>query len=427
MKVIKTSIAALFLVMIVAMNAFASFTTAMPVRPDTPRLRWKGKTIRITISNSVTQPNSNIKSDSDVMAAIRASIESWQSVADIEFILDASDKQSVSPSGNIGDGVSLITIAQSPDNVLLFSKNPQAESANTRVFYNAKGFITEADVVLNPFQQFSTDGTFGTFDLQSTLTHEIGHLLGLRHSSVLGAAMYASRSRNGAFGIVDLSSRNLSDSDIAAVRDLYGVRGDVTVCCATITGKLLSGDERSIKNLRVWAEDSKSGKVVAQAEALSDGSFRLGGLPTDTYSIFWEKKDDGTGSSFGELGPATVSNGEIYILNDKMVLRHPDFALDYLGINSQIADSAVPVSTGRQYLLYLGGKNLDTKGLNIVFNSPYLKIINQSLTQQDFGDGVSVMTITINVDQNAPAGAYSIFAARADGSISSMIGALSIK
>ncbi|CAN5427069.1 hypothetical protein BH10ACI2_BH10ACI2_23030 [soil metagenome] len=427
MKILRAILATMFLVTLVTLNTFASYTSSMAVKPDSPRLRWKGKTVKISISNGMISPNSSIKSDSDVISAIKSSLESWQSIADVDFVVEITDKQSVSPSGVSGDGVSLITIAQTPENVLLFSKDPQAESAITRYFYNGKGFITEADIVLNPFQQFSTDGTFGTFDLQATITHEIGHLLGLHHSSVLGATMSESRPRNGAFGISDLSSRSLAESDIAAIRDLYGVKGDEVPCCAAIAGKLLTADKGGVKNIRVWVEDSETGRVAAQVEAAGDGSFRIGGLPEATYSIFWEKKDDGTGSAFGELDPATVIKGETTVLSDKMVLKRPDFSLEYLGINSQLADSAVPLVAGRQYLLYLGGKHLNSKGINIVFNSRYIKVIHQSVSQQDFGDEVSVINVTVNVDQNAPPGSYSIFAARPDGSISSMIGALSVE
>jgi len=166
---------------------------------DIQRFRWKNRTIKVTVSNTLLNENSNVKLGSEVVEAISRSLLAWQKVADIEFQIDTSDRQSVSPSGVAGDGVSLITIAQTPENLLFFSKDAETASAKTRIFYNAKGFITEADIVLNPYQQFSTDGTFGTYDLESTLTHEVGHLLGLRHSSVLGATMLDNFGKVGVF------------------------------------------------------------------------------------------------------------------------------------------------------------------------------------------------------------------------------------
>ena len=199
---------------------------AAPVNVDTQRFRWKNNTIRVAVSSSLTRENSNIKTDSDVMGAIQRSLNSWQDVADIEFKVDQSDRQSVSPSGFAGDGVSLITIAQTPENLIFFSKDADSASAKTRIFYNIKGFITEADIVLkNAYGQFSTDGTFGTYDLESALTHEIGHLLGLRHSGVLGA-MLDNFGKIGVFGIRDYSPRSLSASDVAAIRELYGPKAD---------------------------------------------------------------------------------------------------------------------------------------------------------------------------------------------------------
>src|SRR5688500_18747810 len=198
-------------------------------------LRWKAGPVRIAISASLLRESSNIKRQSDVAGAIARSLETWSRAADIEFSQVSTDKLSASPSGIAGDGVSLITIAQTPENVLLFAKDPENAAATTRVFYN-RGIITEADIVLNPYQQFSTDGTLGTFDLESTITHEIGHLLGLAHSSVLGSTMHSNYGKNGVFGLQNFSSRTLSADDLAAVRALYGVSDETVDCCGSIDG-----------------------------------------------------------------------------------------------------------------------------------------------------------------------------------------------
>ncbi|HVF46209.1 MAG TPA: matrixin family metalloprotease [Pyrinomonadaceae bacterium] len=425
MKAVRYIVTAVLLTTLVASTGFASPSALPAGKTDPQRLSWRAREIRIALSTSLRQSNSNLKFGRDVWGAVRRSLDAWESVADIEFLVEESDRQSLSPSGNAGDGISLITIAPTPENVLLFSNNFEAESAKTRVFYNGKGFITEADIVLNPFQQFSTDGTFGTFDLQATLTHEIGHLLGLQHSDVLGATMSNSLSRNGTFGILDFGSRTLSASDIAAVRALYGTTEDGPNCCSAVAGKLTVGTGRGAKGIRVWAEEVETGRVVAQAETASDGSFRLGGLEAATYSLFWQRSEDN--GAVGELGLVVLTKGESRSVDEKIVAPRSDLSLKYIGVNSQLTDFAVPVMGGRQYIIFLGGSGLDPENVRFGFSSPFFEVSPGSVITRDFGSDVSVVSFVLTVADGAPHGMYSVFAYARDGSRTSLIGALSVE
>jgi hypothetical protein len=84
--------------------------------------------------------------------------------------------------------------------------------ATTIVNYNPNtGVISEADIVVNDqFYKYTAQPTpgVGEADLQNTLTHEVGHLLGMAHSDVSEATM---------FGSADLSEtkkRSLHRDDI---------------------------------------------------------------------------------------------------------------------------------------------------------------------------------------------------------------------
>ncbi len=425
MKGLRTFIGSLLITALAAGSGFASYMSAAPQRPDQQNLRWKTRQIRVSLSNSLTQPSFNIKFDSDVIGAVMRSFRAWEAVANVEFVTEVSEKQGISPSGT-GDGISLITIAQTPENVLLFSKEPDRESAKTRVFYN-KGSIIEADIVLNPFQQFSTDGTYGTFDLQATLTHEIGHMLGLRHSAVLGATMSESLPKNGTFGTADLSARTLSRNDIASIRDLYDFQDSDQACCGVITGRLAGPIGRSFKgSVRVWAEESETGRLIAQSEASADGTFRLGGLPDSAYTVFWQVGDD-ENSSIGELGLASIQEGNTVTLNGKIApLSNGSPVVEFIGINSFLANTAVPIKSGRDYFIYLGGKDLDPRGVGIQFNSPFIRVVPSTYSRPRTGDSTSVLSLIVSVDPEAPAGLYTVYATGTNGSRASLLGALKV-
>ncbi|MDQ6788139.1 MAG: matrixin family metalloprotease [Acidobacteriota bacterium] len=415
-----------FLLLFAFAAASSAYTLQFADEGKTIRLHWKNSVIPIALSSSLLKANPNIRPEADVLSAVRRSLKAWETVANIKFELTIVDRQSVSPAGKSGDAVNLITIAQTPENVLLFSNDTEEVSARTRTFFNGKGYVTEADVVLNPYQQFSTDGSIGTFDLEAVLTHEIGHLLGLEHSSISGATMFERQGKNGTYNLPSFAARTLAEDDIAGVRALYGAKNSDSDCCAAVNGKLMPSAGKTAKDVQVWLEEAETNRVIAGVLTNADGSFRLEGLPEGKYQVF--AQGFGKNSQSAQmLGEVELGKGKTATFIKKIKNTAKPFDLSYVGFNGQISELAVSLNAGKSFLIYVGGKNLDAENLKIGFNSPNFSVIPSTMTRQDYGAEISVFSFEIKINSQTPAGEYSFFLHNENGENSYVVGGLTVE
>lgn len=420
----------LFVLLLLATFAFQAMGYGVQYTDEakTKALHWKSGKIPIAISTSLIKQNSSIRAESDTENAILRSLKHWEQVADIEFDVSWTDLQTVSPSGNFGDGTNLITIAPTDENLLLFGSETEDISARTRVFFNRKGFINEADIVLNPYQQFSTDGAIGTFDLEATVTHEVGHLLGLEHSSLISSTMYAHQAKNGAMNLPGFGMRTLAEDDITGIRALYGSSNLQESCCGRLIGKITRAKGKAGKNLQIWAEEASSGRVMAGVLTETDGSFMIEGLPEETYRIYTQDFDiKGTLGSTEELGEIEIKNGKTANLIKQLKGSPKNAELLYVGFNGQISELAVPLNEGKAYSIYVGGKSLDLGNVAVTFNSPFFSVSPNTVKRQDFGSQVSVFSFEVSVKSQAPPGEYSFKVQKQNGETGFIVGGISIE
>lgn len=388
-------------------------------------LRWPSQPIKIAFSRSLTEQQSNIKAGTDVVAVLRRSLRTWERVANIRFEESESPRVSVSPAGRSGDGVNLITIAATPANTLMFAKDTDEMAAATRIFFDRKGSITEADIVLNPFVQFSADGTLATYDLESTFTHELGHLLGLDHSDLVSSALYENYGQNGIYGVPNFLARSLAASDIAAIRALYGSRSPES-CCGSVAGRLAASIGSS-RNFEIWAEDAMTGRLAARTRVAGGGSFRLEGMPTGTYRLFAQSSlFSKTPTSAVMVGEVAVSAGEETSVAKRVSLSASDLELQIAGTNDEISGLAVPANAGQTLTLVIAGVNLKEGDMTIGSTSPFITVVPGTLTRRDYGDDIAAFSVQIKVAADAAFGEYSIFTRNRSGAISVIPGVISI-
>jgi predicted Zn-dependent protease len=409
----------------------------------TSQIKWPSRQIKVALSSSLNSPPSNIKAGSDVIGATRRALAHWAEAANIQFIETSSTALSISARGE-GDGISLITVADTPDNRSVFTTSDR--TGRTRVFYDPQaGTIMEADVVINPAAQFSTDGTPGTYDLEATLTHEIGHLIGLEHSSEVGAAMQPRQGTNGLYEQAALSSRTLSDDDRAGARALYGARENYGVIAGTIT----DASGAPAEGAHVWAEDAATGRVVAGNTTLANGSYRIEGLPPGHYRLLSEHSSERAAEadndfamgayadlkeSQGDLSTAesdqeiNVAAGGVAEQNISLQRGNAIFRPQVFGSNGHLSTVAVPINQGRRYTIFVGGRGVDAiSGSGISVTSPFIKVNPASLTLQS---GVNyqypIISFDLEVAPEALLGDYSIRLQTKTGEVAYISGGLTI-
>jgi hypothetical protein len=415
--------------------SFALLTAAFSVRAYEPQfadakhatpLRWKnGAMVNISFSNSLKQA-ANIKPGSDVAGAIERSLATWERAARIKFNFSWTDKLSISPQGSGGDGASLVTIAAIEENLASFAGDANSELAGrTRVFYTSRGIITEADIALNPYQQFSTDGAPGTYDLQATLTHEIGHLLGLSHSDVLGATMHAQQGKNGTYSLPAFAPRTLADDDRAGVRALYGAPiVDDLNCCGEIAGTLANSAGKPLAGLTVWAQKAGDGRLAATTRTAANGAFNFEGLTSGRYKIFAQNEKGGI--SAAQIGETEVAPDTTATLSGKSSAPQKTFDFRLVGFSGQLSTVAVPINAGRSYHIFIGG-NFNTDDVaKVETDSSLLTLIQASVSPQDYGARASVLSFQIDVAADAPKGEYSLRLVKKSGETVYLLGCLTI-
>jgi hypothetical protein len=382
-------------------------------------LKWKEQPIKLTVSPSLTE---NFK-DVDVLAIVRQSSKKWEKVANVKFEVELSDNQTSnqSVSLNAPDGVNLITIASTPENTVFLEGKINEIAAKTKIFFDSKGNITEADIVLNPYLQFSTDGTFGTFDLEATLTHEIGHILGLTHSSSYSALMNSYQPKNGLYSIPQFFFRTLSADDISKARFLYGPPAGTENCCGVVKGRVFSKGKGAVI-FQVWLEDFDTGKLQAVVLTERSGRFLIGGVETGKYRIF-AQTFKGKFAAAKQLGVIFVEPGKTSVLNEEIQLKKRSFDADSIGINGQVSKVAIPVNDQRSYLIYVGGKNL-IKNVQVKMTSDYFRILSEPSIFDNFDGNLTGLLLGLEVKEGTPEGEYTLVLENEDDEKVFLVGAI---
>ncbi|MER3428197.1 MAG: hypothetical protein C4334_08865 [Pyrinomonas sp.] len=393
-------------------------------------VRWNKKSIRFALSDSFfVAPN--VRADrAEIVRAVRRALARWSAETGLHLGLALSSTQSVSSSASSGDGINLITVADAPENLALFADEGDL-AGRTRVFFNPRsGAISEADIALNPNLLFSTDGTPGTFDLEATLTHELGHALGLAHSAVLGSIMRPRLRMNDAReSVVDL--RQLAEDDRAAARALYRPNAE----WGSLMGKLLFADGGPIFGAHIFIEEAATGRVIAGGITREDGSYRIDGLPAGSYNLRIEPMDGPI--ELGEIArssyapnvfravaserPIEVAFNSATEFNAKLENVAPKLNPRLLGLTAHL--SAVPLSLvpGRTYTVLIGGEGLD-EVVAASSDSPYVAV--EEVRSQGEVAGLSLLSVSVRVDAAAPVGEYSLRLQTMEGESAWIAGAL---
>ena len=287
----------------------------------------------VTILTADQTPDGQLN---EIEAAIQESLSVWTSVPGTLLTpssLGTLQRTLAPPDCNSSDGFNVICFNQDDPGfalgVLAFTRVVSADTVGAQLPSGAGlstfvGQIMDADVLLlptDPNTTFATPAALpsnpNAYDLESILTHELGHTFGFNHSGVWGAMMFPFAPPPGQLTGTRPAAQSpdapLSDDDRTGLRVLYPDPSD-SVHIGGISGRVLPanplalpispGGVTGIFPAQVVALDTATGTVTAAVMAgwscadpgpvQFDGTFSLQRLKvggSQSYQIYAEPLD----------------------------------------------------------------------------------------------------------------------------------------
>jgi len=270
-------------------------------------LKWTMMPVRYYISDRDVPG----VSATQLATVAQTSFGSWSKVAGVSISAELLGMTSAVPF--VDDKLSVIGFRARPD-------LDRTLGATTFGFDNVTGELIEADIFLNSAFDWSiaASGQSGRFDLQSTLTHEIGHFLGLSHSALGETELRATGGRRviGAQSIMfpvafvagSIEDRTLKADDTAGIRDLYSATRQYGQIAGRVTLQTLG-----VFGVHVTAMNTSTATLVSAFSLNDRGDFVIGGLEPGVYLLRAEPLDDAdVGSFFGEDTVVNVNFNPTY-------------------------------------------------------------------------------------------------------------------
>jgi len=279
---------------------------------------------------------------SEIEQVVAESMQVWSSVSGTTLTAAsfAAVSQTATQNACGVDGVNSICFDQADGaftpGVLAFTRVVTADRIGAQIGTGAAatevGQILDADIYFNPSDSRTTFATPSAlpsapsaYDLESLLTHELGHLLGFSHSAVWRAMMFPFAPGPGTFAGTRPTAGQLdaplADDDRTGLRVLYPDATD-TVHTGLIGGRVLAANPLSLPvtppgvsgvfGAHVVAVDAASGDVAGATiggwscqgagPAQFDGSYAIERLTTGrSYVVYAEPMN-------GLVTPTQVSN-----------------------------------------------------------------------------------------------------------------------
>jgi len=197
------------LLVVVVVSSFPAHAYTVKNTSRGVGVHWAERTVDFVVSGAGDKKKDHRLPDATTKAAAN-----WSATGEVRIAVFGPDK--VAPVGYV-DGEGTLNVSAWSGKV--WDEDEDMLAVTYLHYKTDTGEILDADIVVNDTDFLWTDADEApvpnAYDLTNTLTHEMGHALGLGHSEVGSATMFWTSYA------METSKRDLDADDVSAIHSLY--------------------------------------------------------------------------------------------------------------------------------------------------------------------------------------------------------------